>query len=100
MSVLHPAPTAEEAPSSARPLVLTVRYALPVLFVIGGIVMFIVAPTRSIGLDGLAMGLGAGLGLFVMNLLWRMGFEGDKEREAEEAARRYLGEHGHWPDED
>ena len=59
-----------------------------------------VAARGLLGLDGLAMGLGAGLSLFVMNLLWRMGFEGDKEREAEEAARRYLGEHGHWPDED
>ena len=82
------------------PVLLTVRYALPLLLVLGGVVMFLVAPTTSIGVDGLAMGLGAGLALFAMNVLWRMGFEGDKERQAEEAARRYLTEHGRWPDED
>ena len=42
------------------PVLLTVRYALPLLLVLGGVVMFLVAPTTSIGVDGLAMGLGAG----------------------------------------
>ena len=42
---------------------------------------------------------GSAFALIVWNLLFRIGFSGDKEREKEEAARRYLMEHGHWPDE-
>ena len=37
--------------------------------------------------------------LIIWNVLFRIGFSGDKERQEEDAARRFLGEHGHWPDE-
>jgi len=83
-----------------KPLLAFVRYGLPLLFLVGGIVMFAIAPTSSIGVDGLCMGIVSSLALLVMNVLWRMGFEGDKDRVAEEEARRYLTQHGHWPDED
>jgi hypothetical protein len=36
--------------------------------------------------------------VLLLNLLFRMGVEGDRDREREEAARRYFDEHGHWPD--
>jgi hypothetical protein len=85
---------------SAKPLLVTVRYVLPLLLLLGGVLMFAIAPEQSVGIDGLCMGIGAALALLVMNVLWRIGFSGDAEREAEEAARRYLVEHGRWPDED
>jgi hypothetical protein len=31
-------------------------------------------------------------------VLYRIGVEGDKERDREEAAREYFDKHGHWPD--
>jgi hypothetical protein len=31
--------------------------------------------------------------------MFRLGVSGDRERETEEEARRYLEKHGHWPDE-
>jgi hypothetical protein len=32
-------------------------------------------------------------------VLFRIGVEGDKDRDREDAARAYFDEHGHWPDE-
>ena len=45
------------------------------------------------------MCVGAGLALLLLNVLYRYGAEGDRERDAEEAAREYFAQHGHWPDE-
>ena len=81
-------------------LMLAVRYGLPLLFLIGGIAMFFLAPTFSIGLDGLLMCIGAALSLLLITVLWCFGTQGDKERQAEEEARRFFSEHGRWPDED
>ncbi len=38
-------------------------------------------------------------GVFVIGLLIWFAIRGTGEREAEEAAREYFDEHGHWPDE-
>jgi hypothetical protein len=32
-------------------------------------------------------------------VLFRFGARGDEERQAEEDARTFFSEHGHWPDE-
>ena len=45
------------------------------------------------------MCVGAGLALLLLNVLYRYGAEGDRERDDEEAAREYFGKHGRWPDE-
>ena len=45
------------------------------------------------------MCVGAGLALLLLNVLFRYGAKGDRERDAEEAAREYFGKHGRWPDE-
>jgi hypothetical protein len=34
----------------------------------------------------------------LLNVLYRIGVQGDREREREEEARRYFDEHGRWPD--
>ena len=83
-----------------RSVLFVVRWVLPALLFLGGFLMYAIAPDTSIGIDGLAMGIGGALALLLINVLWRFGFEGDKEREAEEEARRYLVEHGRWPDDD
>jgi hypothetical protein len=46
------------------------------------------------------MGTGAALAVLLLNLLFRLGAEGDREREAEEAAREHFARTGHWPDEE
>lgn len=79
-------------------LLPAVRYGLPaVLFAAGWIILFTV--DDGIRWDGWAMCLGSAGGVLLLNVLFRYGVKGDEERDREEAARRYLGEHGHWPDE-
>ena len=47
------------------------------------------------------MGTGAALAVLLLNWLFRLGAEGDREREreAEEAAREHMARTGRWPDE-
>jgi len=75
-----------------------VRYGLPALLIVAGFVLLFAAPDSS-RYEGFAMCLGAGLALLLLNLLFRLGATGDHERDREDAAREYLAEHGHWPDE-
>jgi hypothetical protein len=75
-----------------------IRYGLPAALVLAGFVILAFAD-GSIRWDGWAMCVGAGLALLLLNVLFRYGARGDEERDAEEAAREYLAEHGHWPDE-
>jgi hypothetical protein len=82
-----------------RPSTLTVvRYGLPAVLVVAGFIILFVAD-GSTRWDGWAMCVGAGLSILLLNVLFRFGSRGDDERSAEEAARRYFAEHGHWPDE-
>jgi hypothetical protein len=76
----------------------SVRYGLPLALVLLGVAFYVIEP-NSTGFDGLCAGTGAGLSLLLLNLLFRAGVEGDKERDAEEAARSFYDEHGRWPDE-
>ena len=75
-----------------------VRYGLPALLVLAGFVLLVAAPD-STRYEGFSMCVGAGLALLLLNVLFRMGATGDRERDREQAARDYLDEHGHWPDE-
>ena len=65
---------------------------------IAGFVILIVG-NGSVRWDGWAMCVGAGLAVLLLNVLYRYGATGDRERQAEEEARRYFAEHGRWPDE-
>jgi hypothetical protein len=75
-----------------------VRYGLPALLIVAGFVLLFAAPDSS-RYEGFSMCVGAGLALLLLNVLFRIGATGDREREREDAAREYLAEHGHWPDE-
>jgi hypothetical protein len=71
-----------------------VRYGIPgVLFVAG----MVVWATGAIAAG--AMFISAATAVLLLNLLFRIGVEGDKARDKEEEARRYFDEHGHWPGE-
>jgi hypothetical protein len=77
---------------------LTVRYGLPLGLFLLGIVFLIIQP-GSTGLEGFCGATGAALALLLLNVLFRTGVAGDRDREREEAARLYFDEHGYWPDE-
>ena len=46
-----------------------------------------------------AMFISAGTAVLLLNFLFRIGVEGDKDRDREDEARRYFDEHGRWPGE-
>jgi hypothetical protein len=43
------------------------------------------------------MFISAATAVLLLNVLYRIGVEGDKERDREAEARRYFDEHGRWP---
>jgi hypothetical protein len=79
-------------------LLNAVRYGLPALLVIAGFAVLLVDDGAG-RFDGFAMLVGAGLSVALINVLFRFGASGDREREAEERARDFFSEHGYWPDE-
>jgi hypothetical protein len=76
----------------------TLRYGIPLALIVGGFVLLF-AVDDDVRWDGWAMLVGSGLSVLLLNVLFRLGVSGDKERDAEEAAREYFAAHGHWPDE-
>jgi hypothetical protein len=78
--------------------VVLVRYVLPAASVVAGIVILLAGNGSDVAVEGWALFTGAGVSIFLLNLFFRIGAQGDTERDREEAARVYLDEHGHWPD--
>jgi hypothetical protein len=73
-----------------------IRYGIPLaLFVAGAIVS---ATAGGVGIAAGALFFSAGSAVLLLNVLYRIGVEGDKERDKEEQARVYFDEHGRWPD--
>jgi hypothetical protein len=71
-----------------------VRYGIPAVLLIAGMVVW---GTGSVAAG--AMFISAATAVVLLNLLFRIGVEGDKDRDREDAARRFFDEHGRWPDE-
>ena len=77
---------------------LAVRYVLPAVIALAGVLVLIFNQTIN-GLEGFAMGIGVAGSILLLNVLYRIGVSGDRERDEEEAARVYFDQHGRWPDE-
>ncbi len=75
--------------------VLAIRYGIPALFIIAGQVVLITTED-AVNWAGFT---GAGLAILLIGALLRIGTEGDRERDREEAAREYFDKHGRWPGE-
>ena len=75
-----------------------VRYVLPAVIAAVGVLVLVFNQTLT-GLEGFAMGIGVAGSVLLLNVLYRLGVSGDRERDEEEAARVYFDEHGRWPDE-
>ncbi len=78
-----------------RWLLRSVRYLLPAAVVLAGVV--VMAMGSEADLEGGAGIAGAGLAIYAVNWLFRIGAAGEREREAEDAAREYFRRHGRWP---
>jgi hypothetical protein len=78
--------------------VIAVRYVLPAIVALVGIVILIVEPTL-LGLEGFVLFIAAASSILLLNVLHRVGVRGEQERYDEEAAREYFDKHGRWPDD-
>jgi hypothetical protein len=75
-----------------------VRVWLPALVVAFGVAVIVIRADTT-GLAGGAGIIGAGLSIWLLNFLFRVGVSGDRDRDREDEARRYFDRHGRWPDE-
>jgi hypothetical protein len=76
-------------------VLVAVRYVLPVVVSLAGVV--IMSMGSETDLEGGAGILSAGLAIYFINWLFRIGAGGDLERDREDAARDYFDRHGRWP---
>jgi len=75
------------------------RIWLPLAIGVAGVVLIVIG-------RGEKPAAGAGVGLLIValivwmvNWMFRMSVESNRDREREEEARRYFDQHGRWPDE-
>src|SRR3954454_22601195 len=95
MATPHEPVTSPEPWTWRRAGLWFVRYGIGLVLIVGGIAAAAAGASVEIGM----MAVGGGIGLIGLNVVYRLGVEGDREREQEEAARRSFDEHGYWPDE-
>jgi hypothetical protein len=76
-----------------------VRYGIPGLMFLVGVILPFVDSDQQRGIEIGALVIGAAFTVLLMNVFFRIGVEGDKDRDREEAARVFFDEHGYWPDE-
>ncbi len=91
----RPAHTPGGPARARRWLLLGLRYVLPVVVTLCGAV--IMAFGSETDLEGGASIVSAGLAIYFLNWLYRIGVTGDRERVTEEDARDYFSRHGRWP---
>ena len=76
-----------------------VRYGIPGLIFLAGCIITAVDTDTQRGLLVGSMFIGAAFAVILLNFFFRIGVEGDKDRDREERAREFFDEHGYWPDE-
>jgi len=74
---------------------IALRYVLPAAVTVAGLVVMALGSEGD--LEGGAGIVSAGLAIYFVNWLFRIGVRGDRERDDEEAAREYFDRHGRWP---
>jgi hypothetical protein len=80
-------------------LLVFVRYVLPGLIVVGGLIPLLVSDSRS-AMHGSMGIIGAGIAVWLLSYFFRIGASGERDRDAEEEARAYFDQHGRWPEDD
>jgi drug/metabolite transporter (DMT)-like permease len=83
-----------------------VRVWLPLAIAVAGVVLIVVGhgSTGTSGLPATLAGMGVALLIaaaivWMINWMFRMSVQSNREREEEERAREYFEREGHWPDE-
>ncbi len=79
----------------AQPMLL-VRHWLPALIVLSGVVLAVTVGTDA-AWEGGALLVSAGLSVWLLNILFRLGQRGDRDRLREQQAREEFDRTGRWP---
>ena len=74
-----------------------VRYGIPLVLLVVGVVVG--ATAGRVGIAAGALFFSAASAVLLLNVLYRIGVQGDRERDTEQEARDFFDQHGHWPDE-
>jgi hypothetical protein len=82
-----------------RRTLIFVRYVLPSLLTLAGLIVIVVHPRGAALHGGLGI-IGAGLAAFLFAFLAKVSMSGDTQQRKDEEARRYFDEHGRWPDDE
>lgn len=75
------------------------RIWLPIVIAIVGVVAIVLGHARTALAGAGVVLLGIALIVWMINWLFRMSVESNRDREHEEAAREYFDQHGRWPGE-
>ena len=75
-----------------------VRIWLPVGIIVAGLLLIALVRNEN-GLEGGVLLIASGLSVWLLSWFYVFSFRGERDREREDAARRYFDEHGYWPDE-
>jgi protein-S-isoprenylcysteine O-methyltransferase Ste14 len=84
------------------------RIWLPLVIAVTGVVLIVLGhasvstrgDTHSLEAGGGVVALGIAATVWMINWMFRMSVESNRDRDEEERAREYFDRHGHWPGEE
>jgi hypothetical protein len=76
-----------------------VRVWLPIAIIVAGVIAVVATGGSEAGWEGGVAIMAAGMSVWLLNVIFRVGVSGERDRDAEDEARAYYDEHGYWPDE-
>jgi hypothetical protein len=79
-----------------RGSLIAVRYLLPAVIVLTGLILSIAGGSDTVVAAGVAL-TGVGMLVALLNVLMRLGIASSRDRDREEQARRFFDRHGRWP---
>jgi lysylphosphatidylglycerol synthetase-like protein (DUF2156 family) len=80
-------------------LLTATRIWLPLAIALAGVIAIVLGHARTPLAGAGVVLLGSALIVWMINWMFRMSVESNREREQEEEAREYFSRHGHWPGE-
>ncbi len=84
---------------STGPLLKITRIWLPVAIAVAGVVAIVLGHGHTALAGAGVVLLGTAVIVWMVNWLFRLSLESNRDREREEEARVYFDEHGRWPDD-
>src|SRR3954469_9629133 len=76
-----------------------VRVWLPVAIMVAGVVAIVASGGSEAGWEGGVAIIAAGASVWLLNIIFRVGVQGEPAPRARDAAPGFYGEPGSWPDE-